>query len=83
MQDGSYILWDFVSTAPTVDPASDVCVVFINAFATEGGDRPYVSDDYSDNLINGVANQCANTMVVIHNAGNSSQYPVSNSNQQY
>lgn len=77
LQDGSYILWDFVSAAPKVDPASDVCVVFINVFSTEGGDRPYLSDDYSDNLVNGVANQCANTMVVIHNAGKFSQHSMS------
>jgi beta-glucosidase len=67
--DNSYLLWDFVSQYPTVDPASDVCVVFINAFSSEGGDRVALSDEYSDNLVNGIANQCANTMVVIHNAG--------------
>lgn len=69
VSDGSYLLWDFVSNNATVDPASDVCLVFINAFATEGSDRPGLSDDYSDNLVNGIADQCANTMVVIHNAG--------------
>jgi len=69
LMDNSYLAWDFISQYPIVDPASDVCVVFINAFSTEGSDRPNLSDEYSDNLVNGVANQCKNTMVVIHNAG--------------
>ncbi|KAJ5403539.1 hypothetical protein N7509_003410 [Penicillium cosmopolitanum] len=49
--------------------ASDACLVFINAFATEGSDRAGAYDDYSDGLINQVATTCANTIVVIHNAG--------------
>lgn len=67
--DNTWLAWGFESAAPTVDPASEVCIVFINAFSTEGADRPYLSDDYSDDLVNSVASQCANTMVVIHNAG--------------
>lgn len=66
---GAFLAWDFSSALPTVDQASDVCIVFINAFSTEGGDRPALSDDYSDDLVNHVASQCSNTMVVIHNAG--------------
>jgi len=37
--DGTSLFWDFLSTNPTVDTSSDACLVFINAFATEGGDR--------------------------------------------
>jgi beta-glucosidase len=38
-QDGTSIFWDFTSSQPTIDTASDACLVFINAFATEGADR--------------------------------------------
>ena len=33
------ILWDFVNVNPFVDGATDACIVFLNAFATEGWDR--------------------------------------------
>jgi len=32
-------LWDFVNVNPFVDGATDACIVFLNAFATEGWDR--------------------------------------------
>ncbi|OBT72903.1 hypothetical protein VF21_07796 [Pseudogymnoascus sp. 05NY08] len=67
--DGFQLLWDFHSTAPQVDQASDACLVFINAFATEGVDREGLHDDYSDDIILNVASACSNTIVVIHNAG--------------
>ena len=60
-QDGTYLAWDFVSASPIVDQSSDACIVFINAFSTEGEDRPGLSDAYSDNIINTVASQCSNT----------------------
>jgi beta-glucosidase len=68
MKDGSALFWDVESPAPGA-PASDACLVFINAWASEGYDRPGVYDDYSDNLVLSVADQCNNTIVVIHNAG--------------
>jgi beta-glucosidase len=70
-QDNSALLWDFTNTttSPIVDPASDACLVFINSFATESVDRTTLNDTYSDSLVIGVANQCNNTIVVIHNAG--------------
>lgn len=69
--DNTNLLWDFTNTHSTadVDAASDACLVFINAFATEGIDRPGLHDDYSDALVLNIAAQCANTIVVIHNAG--------------
>ncbi|OBT60271.1 hypothetical protein VE03_10208 [Pseudogymnoascus sp. 23342-1-I1] len=67
--DGFQLFWDFHSTAPLVDQASDACLVFINAFATEGVDREGLHDDYSDDIILNVASACSNTVVVIHNAG--------------
>ena len=67
--DGTYLAWDFYNLAPTVNGASDACIVFINAIASEGWDRPNLDDSYSDHLVENVASQCSNTMVVIHNAG--------------
>ncbi|RAH86226.1 putative beta-glucosidase [Aspergillus japonicus CBS 114.51] len=67
--DNTFLAWDFTSPAPLVNPASEACLVFINAAAAEGWDRPALSDSYSDNLVQHVASQCNNTMVIIHNAG--------------
>ncbi|KAI0026168.1 glycoside hydrolase family 3 protein [Xylariomycetidae sp. FL0641] len=68
--DGSSLWWDAQSGAPHVDAASDACVVAINAWASEGYDRPAgLRDDFSDALVAHVAAQCANTVVVVHNAG--------------
>ncbi|KAJ5756909.1 beta-glucosidase M [Penicillium nucicola] len=67
--DGSSVMWDFDSQDPDVDPTSDVCLVFVNSYASEGFDRPGLSDEYSDTLITNVASKCSNTVVVIHNAG--------------
>jgi beta-glucosidase len=68
-KDGTSLLWDFSSQSPTINANSDACLVFINAYASEGWDRPGLYDDYSDTLITNVANSCQNTIVVIHNAG--------------
>jgi beta-glucosidase len=38
-EDGTSLYWDFLNVAPTVDTSTDACLVFINAFATEGDDR--------------------------------------------
>lgn len=46
-QDNTNIFWDFEDTDPLVDPDSDACIVFINAFATEGYDRAGIHDDVS------------------------------------
>ncbi|KAI1175636.1 glycoside hydrolase family 3 protein [Nemania sp. FL0916] len=67
--DGSSLWWDFRSGNPEVDQSSDACVVVGNAFATEGWDRLGFHDDFTDALILNVAKQCANTIVVFHNAG--------------
>jgi beta-glucosidase len=54
--DDSTILWDFINVNSTaaVDGASDACLVFINAFASEGFDRVGLHDDFSDALVNNV-----------------------------
>ncbi|KAJ5889003.1 beta-glucosidase M [Penicillium taxi] len=67
--DGTSVMWDFDSQDPDIDPNSDVCLVFVNSYATEGADRTDLLDDYSDTLITNVATKCGNTVVVIHNAG--------------
>lgn len=69
--DNTNLFWDFtnINSTAAVDAASDACLVFINAFATEGIDRPGLHDDYSDALVLNIAAQCANTIVIIHNAG--------------
>ncbi|KAF4124877.1 beta-glucosidase [Geosmithia morbida] len=66
---GAWVNWDVESGDPDVNGASDVCLVFINAIATEGWDRDGLHDDFSDGLILNVASKCANTVVVIHAAG--------------
>ncbi|RHZ54835.1 beta-glucosidase [Aspergillus thermomutatus] len=68
-EDNTFLAWDFASQKPLVNPASEACIVFINEQSSEGWDRPYLADPYSDELVESVASQCSNTMVVIHNAG--------------
>ncbi|KAL7787358.1 glycoside hydrolase family 3 protein [Trichoderma afarasin] len=68
-KDGTWVNWDLDSFNPDVNAASDVCLVFINAIATEGWDREGLHDDFSDGLVQNVASKCANTIVVIHAAG--------------
>ncbi|KAI1088101.1 glycoside hydrolase family 3 protein [Rostrohypoxylon terebratum] len=68
-EDGTNLWWDFHSSNPVVDQASDACIVVGNAFASESWDRPGLHDDYTDALIQNVAANCSNTIVVFHNAG--------------
>ncbi|KAK8042212.1 glycoside hydrolase superfamily [Apiospora rasikravindrae] len=68
-EDGTALFWDFTSAEPYVDSASDACIVMLNAFSSEGYDRPGIRDKYSDDLIQHVAQSCNNTIVVFHNAG--------------
>lgn len=68
-QEGTAVFNDFLSDEPSVEPSSDACIVFGNAWACEGSDRPAIRDDYTDSLIKSVADQCSKTVVVFHNAG--------------
>ncbi|TKX26903.1 putative beta-glucosidase M-1 [Elsinoe australis] len=65
------LLWDFdnVNTTGAVVGSASACLVFINAWATEFNDRPNLGDSYSDTLVDNIADQCTNTIVIIHNAG--------------
>lgn len=65
----AWINWDLQSDDPDVNAASDACLVFISAMATEGWDREGLHDDFSDGLVLNVARKCANTIVIIHAAG--------------
>ncbi|KAH6900622.1 glycoside hydrolase family 3 protein [Thelonectria olida] len=67
--DGTAVFHDLAGSSPAVDAASDACIVFGNAWASEGYDRPSVHDDYTDALVKAVADQCSKTIVVLHNAG--------------
>lgn len=60
---------DLTSAKPGIMPASDACIVFRNAWAQETVGRPALKDEYTDTLINTVADQCNKTIVVFHNAG--------------
>ncbi|KAH8156739.1 hypothetical protein CIB48_g11508 [Xylaria polymorpha] len=67
--DDTALMWDFYSPNPDVVSTSDACLVIVNAFASEGFDRPGLHDDYTDGLIRHVADRCNNTIVIFHNAG--------------
>ncbi|KAK1976064.1 glycosyl hydrolase family 3 N terminal domain-containing protein [Colletotrichum cereale] len=68
--DGGVVKWDFYSENPRpVYVNSEACLVFINAWAAEGYDRTSLSDESSDRLVNNVASNCPNTVVVLHSAG--------------
>jgi beta-glucosidase len=49
-EDGTSLFWDFMNVAPTVDTSTDACLVFINAFATEGFDRTGLHGESSSPL---------------------------------
>lgn len=69
VEDDTWINWDTTSFDPQVNPASNACLVFINAISTEGWDRDGLHDEFSDGLVKNVASKCGNTIVVIHASG--------------
>lgn len=63
---------DSTSVTPSISSYAenmDVCLVFINALAGEGADRTELYNNDQDALIKQVAENCANTIVVINTAG--------------
>ncbi|KAF4475779.1 beta-glucosidase M [Fusarium agapanthi] len=68
-EDNTQLFWDFSKFPAAPNPETDACLVIGNAWASEGSDRPNLRDDYTDGLIKSVAGNCANTIVVFHNAG--------------
>jgi beta-glucosidase len=67
--DKGILRWDFFHEDPLVEVSSEVCVVFINAYASEFFDRTSLRDESSDRLVKNVASKCENTVVVVHSAG--------------
>jgi beta-glucosidase len=67
--DRGTVRWDFWSANPIPQVISEVCLVFINAYASESFDRLSLTDKFSDNLVLNVAANCSNTVVVLHSAG--------------
>ncbi|KAG5926149.1 hypothetical protein E4U42_003588 [Claviceps africana] len=68
-EDGFTLYEGLGSNRPSVNPSSDACIVFGNAWSIGRTDRPALQDDYTDTLIRTIASQCARTIVVLHNAG--------------
>ncbi|KAH8194665.1 hypothetical protein TruAng_011161 [Truncatella angustata] len=69
-KDKGILRWDFASENPSpIYVNADAALVFINAYASENFDRTSLADTYSDNLINNVAANYSNTIVVVHSAG--------------
>lgn len=67
--DRGTLRWDFFGVNPTVYANAEACLVFINAYASESYDRTSLTHDFSDELVNNVAKNCSNTIVVLHSAG--------------
>lgn len=67
--DGTELYWNFNTPDPVVMQMSDACLVMGNAFSSEAFDRSGVRDQYTDGLVLSVAEQCANTIVILQNAG--------------
>jgi beta-glucosidase len=67
--DRGTLRWDFFGVNPTVYANAEACLVFINAYASESFDRTSLTDEFSDQLVNNVATNCSNTIVVLHSAG--------------
>ncbi|KAH7056013.1 beta-glucosidase-related glycosidase [Macrophomina phaseolina] len=69
IQDHGIVRWNFWDVNPHVSATAQVCLVFINAYASESFDRPSLTDEFSDELVKNVATNCSNTVVVVHSAG--------------
>ncbi|KAI8262813.1 putative beta-glucosidase D [Colletotrichum sp. SAR11_239] len=48
---------------------SEVCLVFMNSYSGEGGDRSLLYDDEQDAMVTSVASNCNNTVVIVNTAG--------------
>ena len=69
-KDKGILRWDFYSENPYPPYVNaDAALVFINAYASESFDRETLADEFSDNLVNNVAANYSNTIVVVHSAG--------------
>ncbi|UPX10538.1 Beta-glucosidase [Ascochyta rabiei] len=57
---------EIYETTLGIADGADACVVFINAWAGEGGDRSELANAEGDHLVNTVADNCNNTIVVVN-----------------
>ncbi|KAF2120340.1 glycosyl hydrolase family 3 C-terminal domain-containing protein [Lophiotrema nucula] len=61
------------SVSPSIEnyasDGSEVCIVFINANSGEGGDRSELANTEQDQLVNTVADNCNNTVIVVNTVG--------------
>lgn len=48
---------------------SEVCLVFLNSYSGEGGDRSELSNDDQDTMVTTVASNCNNTVVIVNTSG--------------
>ncbi|KAL0933496.1 beta-glucosidase G 2 [Colletotrichum truncatum] len=68
-----YILRNSVLAAgdfSSLYPIPEVCLVFLNTFASEGYDRTDIEADWNSTLVvENVARRCPNTVVITHSAG--------------
>ncbi|KAI6854115.1 glycoside hydrolase family 3 protein [Hortaea werneckii] len=69
LKDRGTVRWDFDAENPIVFANAEACIVFINAYASESFDRTTLQDDFSDRLVQNVAANCSNTIVIMHDAG--------------
>ncbi|KAI7542965.1 glycoside hydrolase family 3 protein [Hortaea werneckii] len=69
LKDRGTVRWDFDAENPIVFANAEACIVFINAYASESFDRTTLQDEFSDRLVQNVAANCSNTIVVMHDAG--------------
>ncbi|KAL4898352.1 putative beta-glucosidase D [Aspergillus ambiguus] len=63
---------DSTSVTPSISNYAenmDVCLVFLNALAGEGADRTELYNTDQDSLVNEVADNCDNTIVVLNTVG--------------
>ena len=73
--DGSALVMqgsDSTAVTPSISAYSenmDVCLVFLNALAGEGADRTELRNADQDTLVQSVASNCNNTIVVINTVG--------------
>lgn len=54
---------------PSYATGAEVCIAFLNAFSGEGSDRTELRNTEQDSLVNTVAANCVNTVVVINTVG--------------
>lgn len=75
-QDGTFVQYILNNTQAYTDISSlsplepEVCLVFLKTWASEGTDRTSLDVDYDGNkVVEAVANNCSNTVVVTHSGG--------------